>query len=288
MHSMVRKCSWLIVLWVVVSGFALADGFRGQFRAAFRAGDLAAADKVLVAWEKATPKAPDFYVAKFNMLLKQAERVEVRPAAADNPPSKPTGVLRYDLATMTQAATTLQKGIALAPDRLEMRFGLAKGHEMAGQPGPLLQTLPETLEAREKNGKPWRWRDGEALPAPEPAFVPAAVEPFASAFRKQPGNSGLENGRAVAELMEKYFPQNSLGYFNMGVYYAHLNKPQEAYEKMQQADALQSRDFSTLMNLSEYAIELKHKDAAKEYLDRLRKMPNGAAADGFTAALQKL
>jgi len=286
---MVRKQYWLLALWLVLNSFVLAEGFREQFRAAFRAGDLAAADKVLTAWEKAIPNDPDFYVAKFNMLLKQAERVEVRPAAAGNPPSKPTKVLRYDLATMAQAAATLQKGIALAPDRLDMRFGLAKSYEMAGQPGPLLQTLRETLEAREKGGKPWRWRDGEALPAPEPVFVPAAMEPFASAFWKQPGNSGLENGRPVAELMEKYFPQNSLGYFNMGVYYGHLNKSQEAYDKMQQADALQPNDFSTLMNLSKYAIELKHKDAAKQYLDRLRKMPNGAAAaDSFTASLQKL
>lgn len=251
---------------------------------------------MLTAWEKADPHDPNLYVVRFNLLLKQAERVEARPATATassptgvpNATSRPLSVLRYDPATMAQAAAMLQKGIALAPDRLDMRLGLAKSYEMAGLPAPLLQTLRETLETRTNGGKPWRWRDGLPLPGPEEAFVPAAMEPFASNYWKQPGNKGLENGRPVAELMEKYFPQNSLGYFNMGVYYGHLNKSQEAYEKMQQADALQPNDFPTLMNLSRFAIELKHKDAATQYVERLRKMPNGAAAaDAFSKDLLK-
>jgi Flp pilus assembly protein TadD len=75
----------------------------------------------------------------------------------------------------------------------------------------------------------------------------------------------------------------------MGVYYGHLNKTQEAYEKMQQADALDPNDFSTLTNLSRYAIVLKQKDAAVKYVERLRKMPNaGPMADAFTREIQKL
>ena len=289
MHTLLHKYAWLVAVWLVVSSFvSVDDGFREQFRAAFRAGDLSAAEKVLAAWEKAAAQDPDLYVARFNLLLKKAERVEVRPAVAADPAGKSVRVLRYDAATMALAAATLQKGIALAPDRLDMRFGLAKSYELAGQPAPLLQTLRDALEARTKGGKPWRWRDGEPLPAPENAFVPSAMEPFASAYWKQPNNSGLENGRPVAELMEKHFPQNSLGYFNMGVYYGHLNKSEEAYEKMQQADALDPNDLSTLMNLSRYAIVLKQKDAATKYVDRLRKLPNGAAAaDSFAKELQK-
>ncbi len=42
----------------------------------------------------------------------------------------------------------------------------------------------------------------------------------------------------------------------MDVYYAHLHKTQESYEKMQQADALEPHDISTLMNLTRMAIEL--------------------------------
>lgn len=296
MYTMMRNGFWVIVLWVVASSFALADGFREQFRLAFRTGDLAAAEKVLTAWEKANAKDPDLYVARFNLLLKQAERVETRPAAtaanaggAPNAEPKPVKITRYDPATMTQAAEVLKKGIALAPERLDMRFGLAKSYEMVGQPAPLLQTLREALEHRAKGGKPWLWRDGAALPGPEEAFVPAAMEPFASALWKVPNNNGLEYGRPIAEMMEKYFPQNSLGYFNMGVYYGHLNKTQEAYDKMQQADALQPNDVTTVVNLSRYAIVLKQKDAAVKYVERLRKMPSGGPmADAFTKEIQKL
>lgn len=293
--KMVKRILLALMLWVGLSNWMLADGFREQFRAAFKTGDVAAAEKVLADWEKATPKDPDLYVARFNLLLNKATKrtpVPAAPAVAGTtaPAQRPpTVMVSYDPATMAQAAATLKQGIALAPERLDMRMGLAKSYEMAGQAGALLQTIRETLEARKNGGKPWLWRDGVALPGPENAFVPAAIEPFASNYWKQPGDKGLENGRPIAELMEQYFPQNSLGYFNMGVYYAHLHKTQESYEKMQQADALDPNDISTLMNLTRMAIELKQKDKATAYQERLRKLPNGGpAADSFASAMQKL
>ena len=297
MQIMMRRVLFLLIVWVGLSSLVLADGFREQFRAAFKAGDLAGAERVLTEWEKATPKDPDLYVARFNFLLNKAARRTPVPAAAvvvaagaPAPPPRPQAMMvSYDPATMAQAAAVLKQGIALAPERLDMRMGLAKSYEMAGQPAPLLQTIRETLEARKNGGKPWLWRDGVPLPGPENTFVPAAIEPFASNYWKQPGDKGLENGRPIAELMEQYFPQNSLGYFNMGVYYAHLHKTQESYEKMQQADALDPNDISTLMNLTRMAIELKQKDKAMAYQERLRKLPNGgSAADSFASAMQKL
>ena len=292
---MVQRVLWVLMLWMGFSSLVLADGFREQFRAAFKTGDLVAAEKVLADWEKATPKDPDLYVARFNFLLNKAtKRTPVpAPAAAAGAPAAlarpPAMMVSYDPAPMAQASAVLKQGIALAPERLDMRMGLAKSYELAGQPGPLLQTIRETLEARKNGGKPWLWRDGAPLPGPEQAFVPAAIEPFASNYWKLPGDKGLENGRPIAELLEQYFPQNSLGYFNMGVYYAHLHKTQESYEKMQQADALDPNDVSTLMNLTRMAIELKQKDKATAYMARLHQLPNGgAAADSFASAIQKL
>ena len=177
----------MLMLWIGLSSMILADGFREQFRAAFKAGDLVGAEKVLADWEKATPKDPDLYVARFNFLLNKAtKRTSVpAPAVAAGPAAAATSrpavvVVSYDPATMAQAAAVLKQGIALAPERLDMRMGLAKSYEMAGQPAPLLQTIREALAARKNGGKPWLWRDGAPLPGPEQAFVPAAIEPFAS------------------------------------------------------------------------------------------------------------
>ena len=58
---------------------------------------------------------------------------------------------------------------------------------------------------------------------------------------------------------------------------------------MQQADALGPKDISTLMNLTRIAIELKEKEKARAYQERLRKLPNGGlAVDSFASAMQKL
>ncbi len=197
------------MLWVGPSSWVLADGFREQFRAALKAADVAAAEKVLTDWERATPKDPDLYVARFNFLLHKATKRTPMPAPAA-PAGTPAVAARlpamlvsYDPATMAQASAVLKQGIALAPERLNMRLGLAKSYEMGGQPAPLLQMIRETLEVRKNGGKPWLWRDGVPLPGPENDFVAAAIEPFASNYWKQPGDKGLENGRPIAELMEE-------------------------------------------------------------------------------------
>ena len=99
------------------------------------------------------------YVARFNFLLNKATRrtpAPAQPVAAGTvaPAPRPLAV-SYDPTTMAQAAAVLKQGIALAPERLDMRMGLAKSYELRGQPAPLLQTIRETLEARKNGGKPW-------------------------------------------------------------------------------------------------------------------------------------
>ena len=276
----------------------MADGFREQFRKAFVAGRAPAVEKVLADWEKATPRDPDLYVAQFNWLLKKGERLELQPSAATpdgltitDKKGKTVGSLGsgYDPELAEQAGQALVKGLSFAPDRLDMPFGLAKLYEMTGQPKRQLETLRNALAHRPADGKPWRWRDGGALPAAEALFVPGSLEEYAGFYWRQEGSEPMEYARAIAELIEQYYPQSSLGFFNTGVYYSIKGQSAKAYAKLQQANALAPDDPSTVGNLTKLAIALKRKDDASRYLTQLRQLPNTeeAVAD-FTKQLKEL
>lgn len=296
---MKQACFRWLLLWVVLSGFAPADGYRDQFRKAYLAGDAPAVEKVLTDWEKATPHDPDLYVAQFNWLLKKAERLELQPGPTTqeeglvikNKKGKAVGSIGsgYDPVLTAQAGAALMKGLAFAPDRLDMHFGLAKLYEMTNQPKLQISTLRNALANHPKNGQPWRWREGSALPAAEAQFVPSSLEQYAGFYWRQEGDKPLEHARAIAELIEQFYPKSSLGPFNTGVYYSVTKQPAKAFAKMQQADVLAPNDPYTIGNLTKLAIELKRKDVAASYLKRLRALPDAkAAADDLAKKLQKL
>ena len=293
-----RKYYGLLLLCLLLSSWTMTDGFREQFRKAFLTNDAPAVEKALTDWEQATPRDPDLYVAQFNWLLKKGEQMELRAGKAmpgsisiQRKKGKPVGQITsgYNPELAEQAAQALKKGLTFAPDRLDMYFGLAKLYEMTGQPQQQLETLRTALAHRPPAGQEWRWRDGGKLPVAEAEFVPGSLEQYAGFYWQQDGKDALENARALAELIEQYYPQSSLGFFNTGVYYSITGQRAKAYAKMQQADALAPNDPSTISNLTKLAIQLKHKAEATRYLAKLKELPDTEqAVTDLTRQLRKL
>lgn len=278
---------------------ASGQDFQSEFRRQCAARDTAAARQTLVRWQKQRPQDPDYYVARFNQLLEQAERVMVSRQPANGRGLTLTDSLGntagsissgWDPTLIERACATLRRGVDLAPNRLDMRFGLAKAYEVNGQPEAQVQVLREALAYRAAAGsKPWRWRDGEALPAPEEAFVPGCLEDYASTYWQEGSPEGLETGRQLTELLRQYYPKSSLGPFNLGVYYGIKGQPEQAYTHLKQADALQPNDLSTVANLAKICINAGRKAEAQAYLARLRKLPGSRqAATELSAALRQL
>lgn len=269
---------------------APAQTFPIEYRRAMQARDTAKVRKVLVAWQQKEPRNPDWYVAKFNYQLRQAYRVMVSNApAADGrglkieQGGKPAGSLTegYEPRLLEAARTTLREGIRLAPDRLDMRFGLAKTYEMTHEPGPEVAVLTAALNDRRTSGKPWRWQEGKPLPEPEAVFLPENLEEYMLPYWQADTPEDAEVARQLAELVNEYYPASALGPFNLGMYHTMTGQEEKGYSFFQQANTLRSNDWQTLANLTRLAVKLERKAEAQQYLAALQKLPAGrpAAAD---------
>lgn len=287
-------------------GFAPADGFKERFIALYKAGKKAEAEQVLREWEQQQPNDPEAYIIRFNLLEQQAAEARKHAGGGmrvmyekDLAKAIKSGQLakqqqaekasqQQAAALLLQATTVLRKGIAIAPDRLDMRFGLAKTYEEWDQPAAQVQVLREALADHAKRQQPWRWREGAALPEPENEMLPHSLEGYANHYwqpkemifpqdmQVRDEDQAKEYGKQLAELIVTYYPNSSLGPFNLGVY--HLLKEQwaAAESELKKADTLQPNDSFTIYNLTRAALKQKRKQAATAYLDRLRQLPDTA------------
>ena len=290
-----------LFLLVTLTSFTLGDGFKDRFIALYRAGKTAEAEQVLKEWEKVQPNDPELYIIRFNLLLSEAEKLR-KSSGADGlhvgyeqelSIEKMKEELKRSeaqkasaIALMQQATEVLRKGIAIAPDRLDMRFGLAKTYEEWDKPVAQVQVLREALSDHAKTERLWLWRDGQPLPKPENQFIPHTLEGYANYYwatkekvfpydmRERDEATAKEYGRQLAELIRAYYPESSLGPFNLSIYYIIKERWAEAAQQLKKADALQPDDPITVLHLTNIAIKRKQKAEAATYLARLQKMPD--------------
>ena len=271
---------------------AAAQNYPADYRRACQTRDTAKIRSVLTAWRQKNPQDPNWYAAKFDYLLNRSYRVVVSTAPPTNrgmaiqgKNNQAVGSLNesYDAALLEAARATLRAGIQLAPDRLDMRFGLAKTYEMTGAAPEEIKVLQTALADRKASGRPWRWQNGGALPEPEATFLPTTLEEYMLPYWQQ-GGASAETARQLAELVVQYFPESAVGPFNMGLYYAAREQWPEAAAQYEQANTRKPNDWQTLANLTRVAVLRGHKAEAQQYVASLRKLPAGRPA---AAALSK-
>ncbi|MGI4870465.1 MAG: hypothetical protein ACRYFX_04720 [Janthinobacterium lividum] len=292
---------WLGLAVGLLLSFGPAPGFRARYRALMLQHKTKEAAAVVAQWEKAQPQDLDLYVAKFNLILSDTSvlALSTKPAGGgefsiqDPKTGQEVGSIGeggYNPLRVKQAMTELRKGLALAPNRLDIRFGLAKAAEMLGDAPQQYQILSEALAWRQSaQGQPWRWRDGAALPAPEADFIARSLEEYMVPYWQSGTTEGYQRGLALSELLLKYYSNSPLGYFNKGNYYAFTQQDAEAYKWFAQADQRNPNDPQNLNNLVRISLNLKNKTASQAYLTRLCKYAElKQECQQYTTELQKL
>ncbi|GAA4353900.1 hypothetical protein GCM10023185_14950 [Hymenobacter saemangeumensis] len=285
--------------------FRFLDGFKERFIALYKAGKKAEAEQVLKEWEQQQPNDPEAYIMRFNLLVMEADYLKensgdgavtilteqeaekaLKKGEIQRQADSTKAQMQRAYRLMRLGSARLREGIRLAPDRLDMRFGLAMTYQNWDEPTAQVQVLKEALADRAQSGKPWLWRDGLPLPEPEAKFLPKALEGYANHYwvekplvlpqdmRPRDEKKAKEYGRQLAELIKTHYPQSSLGPFNLGVYYQLNEKWAPAAAQMKQADALEPNDPYTVLALTRIAVELKQKKEAMTYLARLKAMPD--------------
>lgn len=167
-----------------------AQDFNKEFNDYLTAGDLERAGEVLNRWEGATHDDPEAIVGRFNLTLDQAHNEPIlyftvldsmqnlaKIIAGDNPDEKVIYADgEWNDSLVNEAVKVIDHGIALYPDRLDMRFGKATALTLIDDWEGLSRTAIDALEHARVNGCRWLWMNNEPMIDAEAEMLEAIHE----------------------------------------------------------------------------------------------------------------
>jgi tetratricopeptide (TPR) repeat protein len=205
--------------------------------------------KHLQKWEKKEPYNPEMFIAFFNYY-----------AFKDSPQDNNADILK--------AVDYLDRGLSIAPNRLDMRFGkiyTLTDNKYYIEAGNELYT---TLEMSKKINNDWLWADNGKVEDGEAYFLNGISRYYDSWLGAQTEESLEQTKRCAEKQIELYPETRTSPYFNLAVYYSIKEQDQVSLQYLFQAETVNPNDCLILANIGRTYTAMNDKEKAREYLTR--------------------
>ena len=178
------------------------------------------------------------------------------------------GSTHYDEEDIIKAVEYLDRGIKIAPNRLDIHFGKIhilneiENYKDAGQ------ALRAVLEISKKNNNEWFWINNEKMENTEHHFL-HVIQPYYGAWLKADTKESLAQVKQCAEKQIELYPKHIYAYNNLAVSHYAQGQSQEALRYFLQAEKIEPNDSRVLFNLAHLYREMNDPQKAKEYLTKI-------------------
>lgn len=239
-----------------------AQDNKARFDSLLAAKDTTAQLAYLEQWEKEEPTDPELFTSYYNYLIARSRKEYLDLSTESSKgehlilmdkDGKPTGylgaVVRYDPLIMSEAFKKIDQGIALHPDRLDMRFGkaymLAEMEDWKGFTNELVVAIDRSAE----NGNAWLWTRNEARDGGSRMFL-ADIQAYQRQLYETGVDSLLSNMRIIADKVLQHYPDHAESLSNLAVAYLLEGQIPVAIEALAKAHQLAPDDGIILGNLA--------------------------------------
>ncbi len=157
-------------LLVLLTLHLSAQNYFEKFQKHFQTGDTIKQKEILNKWEKDSPKDAELYTSLFNYYF-NISRSEILLLTSGKPPKgEETIILKdstnkiagfigskinYDKSNLKKAFNSIETGITLYPNRLDMRFGKIYVLGQIKDWGSFTDEIIRTINYSEKNKNQW-------------------------------------------------------------------------------------------------------------------------------------
>lgn len=237
---------------------------------------------LLADWDR---EDPEYYTVSFNYWLIQAmqdglELVAGIPSEDDGEAltiyneggtdEEPVGYIRPGLGFKAEEAANaeavIRQGIAKFPDRLDMRFGLAKSFMGQKQWDQALGVFEEVFQRSLVNGCAWLWTLNEPV-AGDGKGEDSMLDTFQEYMAEYTEEAPMEAQIALADLFLKYYPEYPV-FINDKASLLYSNwQFDDALALMEKAFSLAPDDMLIAVNLAYLSIETNQFEKAQQYAD---------------------
>ncbi|MBS1570706.1 MAG: tetratricopeptide repeat protein [Bacteroidetes bacterium] len=254
----------IVFLAVFIPSLAChGQDFKADFDKSFHAGDTTSQILVLKEWEASNPKDPELFTRYFNYFFAKSKKKVL--ALTSDPPygeglliQDSTGStvgymgdrIYFDPNLLQAAFNRIDSGIALFPDRLDMRFGkiyaLGQEKDWTGFTDEIIKTVRQSKRNRNK----WTWTNDERKDNGE-QFLLSSIQGYQTELYETENDSLLRNMRSIAQEVLKYYPDHVESLSTLSVTYLLLGEYDKGIEPLLKAEAINPKDGIVLGNIAQ-------------------------------------
>jgi tetratricopeptide (TPR) repeat protein len=259
--------------------------------------------KHLDKWANKSPTDPEMFIGYFNYYINMARNEQIVLGGKNSPkgdtffsitdPKTGENIgymyneVNYNPEYAEKAMQTINEGISIAPNRLDMHFGktrfLAELHAYDKQRDYIIKIFDQGNIIQNE----WLWSDSKKVEDSENFFI-NAIHDYISEWFNSDNKTAYESIKTISELLIKYFPQNTIGYNDLGLYYAQKGDLENAKMQFLNAYDVNHMDYIVIGNLAYLYSVQKNKEEAIKYYTLMAQSDNIEYAEYAKKQLDKL
>lgn len=265
-----------IIVFFVATLFSQAvfsQNYYSQFQKHWQEKDSQKQFEVLQKWQKEQPNDAELFTAYFNYHFfksrKESVALSKKPKGKDNfilkdQQHKTAGYLSsqvvYNEAELKKGFAQIDKGIALYPNRLDMRFGKVFIYGKLKRWSLFTKEIIKSIEQSAQNNNNWTWTQNQKLKDSKNFFL-STIQDYQLQLYNTEEDKLLNNMRNIAQKVLQYYPQHIPSFSNLAVTYLLTGEYDKAINILLKAEKIAPQDDVVLSNIAQ-GYKLK-KDNAK-------------------------
>ncbi|MCB0401814.1 MAG: tetratricopeptide repeat protein [Flavobacteriales bacterium] len=278
---------------------AFAQDYFEQFRTALQAQDTVAQMKALKDWEAAKPNDPELFTSYFNYYFYNSRQTGI--AIENHPEGEESLSIQDSVGTrwymndgvwfnrkkLDKGFEFIDKGIALYPDRLDMRFGKAFVYREMKDWNAFTNELIATIEYGKTIDFQWIWTKNQSLEDGVNFFMTSMQDYMMQLYFSKHDSTSVYM-RAISAKILEVFPEDVKFLSNMAISYMLEEDYKSGLPYLLHAEQVDPSDFIIMNNIATAYKELKETDKAIEYYQKLEKSGDERAQEYARKELEEL
>jgi len=181
----------------------------------------------------------------------------------------------------------LKQALDLAPDRLDIRGGMAFICQETGRFDEELDILKALVKQALARPDGQRWLKGEALDKPADQFVAEKLHAYASYYYRKETPDDDKRFGTIARLTVDNYPNSPVGWNDLALFhYIGEKDPKKAAECLEKAAVIDPSDRVVKFNLAKFYVDLNEREKARTIYEDIVK--NSKSQDDVRDAKEEL
>lgn len=296
------KKSISVIILAFIAFASNAQDNLSKFSEYLQNGDTVKQKELLDKWSKEEPDNAELQTAYFNYYFSKSKNEIVTLNSGKPPKGEDVLIFKdstdqiagfigsqinYDKSNLKQAFASIDKGIKLYPDRLDMRFGKIYALGQIRDWRSFTDEIIKTINHSTINKNNWTWTYNETRDGGQEMFL-GSLQDYQAQLYNTMDDKLLINMQEISKAVLVHYPNHIESLSNLSIAYLVEKKYDKALEPLLKAEKINPEDFIVLNNIAFAYRESGKKEKAISYYRKVIKHGDQQAKTQAETEINKL